>query len=995
MVFRVLGPLEVDVDGVPTSVSGARARALMTALLLRPNSVASASWLVEALWGDRPPENAANALHQVVGRLRTQLGSVGASIVTRPPGYVLVLGESAIDADRFAAGYRAARAVAATDPAQAAALLDEALAWWRGPAYGEFADGFALAASAGLEELRVAALEQRAALALATGLAAEAVAGARDLVGQWPLRERPVEILMRALHADGRAGEALEAFRRHREVVAEELGLDPGPALRELEAGILRDDSSLPAPSPVQAGLAASATGYSPSDAAAELGSRALPWRPGPMVGRDRELALLLGCVDSARLVTLVGPGGVGKTRLALEAAHELVARSPVWWAELSSVRPVRLVDALAEAMGVEIPRTADPAGALCSTVRAHRGVLCLDNAEHLLPVLAPVLEQLLDAAPELAAMATTRERLAIGPEHVHVVTPLPVPGAEPRDNAAVRLFVARAPGLEADRLTAGEVALVAELCRRLDGLPLAIELGAASASTLGLRELSDRLGQRLDLLSGGRRTAAARHRTLRAVVDWSHELLSADEALLLARLSVFPGAFSLGQAESVCADGRIPRPAVAPLLARLVEQSLVQLGDRRFWLLETLSAYAGERLEPRDHDLVRGRHAHDTADRLSHLRASLGTPHEDAAVAALAALEPDLHAAWAYAADHDAALGVRLAGGVFEYAYYRQRLDLLEWGRHVAGWDAPEVIDVPALPDAVAAGAASSWAAGLLDQARALADRGVAVAGGPDSPAAAHATNQQGCVAMFAGRVRDAAALFERAAALHRAAGEPVRALLCSISVWQALSYANRATQADAARAEQSLRSLRADAEALGNPTALAWAHYVSGEALADVDVERAAASYTAAIDAGCRVNNRLFVTLARSSAVRLAARHGPVPQALAELEQISDHWEDLGNEAAQWWLLFNLFVLLVRAGSDRDSAVLAGAVQAARNQHPAFPRDLSLFDRELDHVRERWGTAATDVALAEGAAMPYADAVAYARRALHTTGRRLRGNA
>ncbi len=994
MVFRVLGPLEVDVDGVPTSVSGTRARALMTALLLRPNSVASASWLVEALWGDRPPENAANALHQVVGRLRTQLGSVGASIVTRPPGYVLVVGESGIDADRFAAGYRATRAVAATDPAQAATLLDEALAWWRGPAYGEFADGFALAASAGLEELRVAALEQRAALALATGQAAEAVAGARDLVGQWPLRERPVEILMRALHADGRAGEALEAFRRHREVVAEELGLDPGPALRALEAGILRDDPSLPAPSQIQAAPGPPA-GYSPGDAAAEQGSRALPWRPGPMLGRDRELALLLGCVGSARLVTLVGPGGVGKTRLALQAAHELAGRSPVWWVELSAVPAVRLVDALAEAMGVEIPRTADLAGSLCSTVRAHRGVLCLDNAEHLLPVIAPVLEQLLDAAPELAAMATTRERLAIGPEHVHVVTPLPVPGTEPRDNSAVRLFVARAPGLEADRLTAGEVALVAELCRRLDGLPLAIELGAACASNLGLRALSDRLGQRLDLLSGGRRTAAARHRTLRAVVDWSHELLSADEAVLLARLSVFPGAFSLGQAESVCADGRIPGPAVAPLLARLVEQSLVQVGDGRFWLLETLSAYAAERLEPRDQDLVRGRHANDTADRLSHLRADLATPHEDAAVAALTALEPDLHAAWAYAAEHDAALGVRLAGAVFEYAYYRQRLDLLDWGRRVAGWDAPDLVDVPSLPDAVAAGAAASWAAGLLDQAGALADRGVAVAGGPDSPAAAHATNQQGCVAMFAGRVQDAAALFERAAALHRVAGEPVRALLCAISVWQALSYANRATQAGAARAEQSLRSLRADAETVGNPTALAWAHYVSGEALADVDVQRASAAYTAAVDAACRVNNRLFATLARSSAVRLAARHGPVPQALTELERISDQWEDLGNEAAQWWLLFNLFVLLVRAGSDRDSAVLAGAVQAARNQHPAFPRDLSLFDRELDRVRERWGAAATDAALAEGAAMPYADAVAYARRALRTAGRRLRENA
>ena len=242
MMFRVLGPLEVETDDGPIPLPGQRPRALLTALLLEPNAVVPVYRLVEALWGEEPPGAPANALQQVVARLRIRLGPVGTAIVTRPPGYVLVADPASVDAQCFESDYRAARSVWSTDPVRAGALLDDALRWWRGPAYGEFADGFAGPAAARLEELRLSALEDRAALFVQSGAATDAIATAREVMAREPLRERPVELLMRALHIDGRAGEALEVFREYRELLADELGLDPGPQLRDLETQILQND---------------------------------------------------------------------------------------------------------------------------------------------------------------------------------------------------------------------------------------------------------------------------------------------------------------------------------------------------------------------------------------------------------------------------------------------------------------------------------------------------------------------------------------------------------------------------------------------------------------------------------------------------------------------------------------------------------------------------------------------------------------------------------
>ena len=329
----------------------------------------------------------------------------------------------------------------------------------------------------------------------------DAVAQARDLVAAEPLRERRVALLMHALHAEGRVADALEAYRNHRRLLAEELGLDPPATLRELEARILADDLPRP-PRPVLRAAGRDRAAAAPGAAAA---CRAR------MVGRERELELLLDCLATTRVVTLVGPGGVGKTRLALEVAHRLAEQGrQVFWVDLTVVAPDRLVDALAEATGVVMPRAADPAGELGASLRATSALLCLDNAETVVAELATVVEVVTDAAPRLVILATSRERLDVVDEHVHQLAPLPLPAGPDRDNPAIRLFLQRAQGLDSSP-SDEDVAAIAELCRRLDGLPLAIELGAARAPAFGIREFAAQIAGELDLLAGGRRTAAAR----------------------------------------------------------------------------------------------------------------------------------------------------------------------------------------------------------------------------------------------------------------------------------------------------------------------------------------------------------------------------------------------------------------------------------------------------------------------------------------------------
>ncbi|HTK64486.1 MAG TPA: BTAD domain-containing putative transcriptional regulator [Pseudonocardia sp.] len=639
----LLGPLEALVDECPLALGPPQQRALLAALALRPGSVVGVDALVDALWAERVPESATNILQGYVARLRAVLvprrdrGRPATVLVTRPPGYLLAVPAEQTDAGRFATLVEQARRIRENDPLTGAATFRRALALWRGDALADLADiPVAVSARTRLGELRRAALTERIDADLAAGRGADLVGELEALVGEDPLRESSHRQLMLALYRAGRPADALAAFARARRTLAEELGLDPGPELRELEAAILRHD----VPPPMAAAQVATI---------APTGPPRLPTALTRFVGRDDELAELRALSREHRLVTLTGAGGCGKTRLALEliggerlAAHGLhEGRGRDLGGDLSGATggEVYLVDLVPVTEGADVTAAVaavagirEVAGrplleTLQDSLRAERALLLLDNCEHVLDSCAELVDTLLAYAPELRVLATSRQALGVAGELVW-----PVPGLT--REAGVRLFADRAA--TPFELTPETSRTVARICARLDGMPLAIELAAVRTRTLSVAEIEVRLDDRFGLLAAGRRGGPARHRTLSAVIDWSYRLLTEPERRLFERLSAFTGDFGLAAAEAVgepSGDRGTGGPVgVVDLLAELVDKSLVVrtegIGGRsRYRLLDTLRQYARARLAERGETAqVAARHAAyyaELADRITPLAPS------------------------------------------------------------------------------------------------------------------------------------------------------------------------------------------------------------------------------------------------------------------------------------------------------------------------------------------------------------------------------------
>lgn len=558
MRVGILGPLTVDVGGQPVDVGGARLRTLLIRLACEPGRLVSVERIAVALWPDATPTDPANAVQSLVSRLRKTLGGDPA-LVSGAGGYKLDLAPDDVDAYRFERLAAAGKAqLRDGDPAGAATLLAEALDLWRGPP----AVDDALAAR--WEELRLSAIEDHveAAGPRAPGL----VARLRELTAAHPLRERLAAHLVEALHAEGRRAEALAAFEECRHHLAEELGVDPSPRLRRAHLRALTDR-------PVEL-LRTPLTSF---------------------VGRDDDVDRLGTQILDRRLVTLVGPGGAGKTRLATTVA----ARDPhtVWLVELAPLAeaadvPAAVLRALDTGGQLEPPQVArrlDVPGRIAELLAPTDALLVLDNCEHVVAAAAALTEDLLGRCPKLRVLATSREPLGILGESLFPVGPLPA-------DAAVRLLRDRAeavrPGFEV-------TPAAAEICRRLDGLPLAIELAAARLRSFTAEQLAARLDDRFRLLTGGSRTALPRHRTLHAVVAWSWDLLEEPEREFSAAIAVFPGTFD---AEAAAAAAGVPD--AEPLLDTLVDRSLLQVlndgtaGDTvRYRMLETIREFALDEL--------------------------------------------------------------------------------------------------------------------------------------------------------------------------------------------------------------------------------------------------------------------------------------------------------------------------------------------------------------------------------------------------------------
>src|SRR5215470_4933262 len=607
----LLGPFEVRTDdGVFADVPGTRLRGLLIALALEPGHVVPKATLVDWIWGERPPSDAANALQRLASRLRKALPT--GLIEGQPGGYRLTVAPDAVDALRFERLLAQARHEEGPGRVR---LLREALALWRGAAMQDVAleDSEAFdAAVTRLEGLRLTAMEDRFEAEVSLGQGVGVIAELTDAVTAHPLRERLVAALIRALVAAGRDSEALFTYERTREALADALGVDPSPELSALHVALLR-------------GELGQREQNRKTNLRAELTS---------FVGRDDDVAAVRELITEHRLTTLVGPGGSGKTRLATETARTLIGDLPdgVWLVELAAIGAVKgegevgrdVAQATLAALGLRdallgaAPST-DVADGLVAAIREREALLILDNCEHVIEATAKFADRVLGECRRLRILATSREPLGITGEALWLVEPLALPegDASPGEIAsspAVRLLRDRAGAVRKD-LGADQHTLPAmvRICRALDGMPLAIELAAARLRTMSIDQLANRLDDRFRLLTSGSRTALPRHKTLRAVVDWSWELLADAERAVLRRLSVFSGGASLDAAERVGAGDAVEQEEVLDLLTSLAEKSLLLTEDDgapRYRMIGTIKEYAAQRLaEAGEPDLARQAH--------------------------------------------------------------------------------------------------------------------------------------------------------------------------------------------------------------------------------------------------------------------------------------------------------------------------------------------------------------------------------------------------
>lgn len=602
----MLGPFEVRTDdGGLADVPGARLRALLVALALRPGQAVPKASLVDWIWGEQPPADATNALQRLVSRLRKVLPD--GVVEGQTDGYRLRVEPDDVDAVRFERILTAAQA-RAEDASRRARLLREALGLWRGAAMQDVGlqDSGAFDAAVGrLEGLRLTATEERVDTEVTLGRGAELVTELTDLVAAHPVRERLVAALMRALVAAGRDSEALLVYQRAREALADALGVDPSPELAALHVALLR-------------GEVAGREETRKTNLRAELTA---------FVGKDADVAAVRELIAEHRLTTVIGPGGSGKTRLATETARTLLGATPdgVWLVELAPVGAEGDV-AQATLSGLGL-RDALLGGApnveltdrLIAAIRERDMLLVLDNCEHVIESAAVFAHRVLGECRRLRILATSREPLGITGEALWQVEPLALPDgdadpAEIENAPAVQLLRDRAGAVRRDLAADPHtLATMVRVCRALDGMPLAIELAAARLRTMSIDQLANRLDDRFRLLTSGSRTALPRHKTLRAAVDWSWELLTDAERTVLRRLSVFSGGASLQAAESVCAGDAVEPEDVLELLTALTEKSLLRAdgdGNPRYRMMGTIKEYAAQRLaEAGESDSAR--HAH------------------------------------------------------------------------------------------------------------------------------------------------------------------------------------------------------------------------------------------------------------------------------------------------------------------------------------------------------------------------------------------------
>ena len=934
--FGVLGPLEVWRDGEPVSIPRGRRRAVLACLLVHVGHTVTADALVEAAWGDELPAEPRTAVHTVLSRLRHVLGA--GAVRSEPAGYRLDVSAEAVDAIDFEA-LRARAVVASAEESRR--LLDRALALWRGPAYAEFADrSFAATEAQRLDLRRLDTIEARAALFVDDGEVGEAIVELESLLAEHPFREHALQLLMTALYRAGRPTDALTRYRDYRAMLAEELGLDPSPALRDLEARILGHD--LPPPRRPAAAL-------SP-----------LAWldTSTAFVGRDQVLSELVEGAASNRVLTVTGVGGVGKTRLVAQALPLLGEHLavPVTIVELAPVRPGHVAGAVAEALGLRRLTGSERAGVV-EYLSIADGVLVLDNCEHLLTELASLVDVIVNRCPRIRVVATSRHRLGMPSELVLPLEPLPVPdvdevGERGAFNASVRLFFDRVRRVRPTfGLTEENLPVIADVCRRLDGIPLALELAASRAAVLGPGPVREWLDQDLAL--------PEQPDVLRAVMDWSYRLLSPAERRLLALLSVFAAHFDveavngLASALDLCNEGR----GVAEPLAELVDSSLLSVydvdGQTRYRMLTIVRSFAAERLAGSGAaDDAHLAHATWIRDLVEQAATDLTGSGSAAACARLSRSRADIDSAvrWALAADH-LPLAAAITGAVGLFAHAAPDMELSDLVVDVARRCAKLARPGPAL--AVAAGG------------HALAYRGESGGGvelaltalrWAETPAERFLTFVAlGVAALHTGELDESIRWWRKITTAedlplaYRANGHISHAVLACY-------------RGDVHTARHEADIALASAEATGAAVEHAFALYAAGEVAAYTDMDNGARLLGEAVVAADRAGAGYVSQIARLARLAALVRLNRHDEALALATPLV-HDERRAGLWPQLWTTMRILAELLAAGArDQDAAFLLAAAEAAEAAPPLSGEDVRRYDRLDADLRDRLGDELVD---------------------------------
>ncbi len=926
IALRLLGPIEAAVGGRVVHMGGPKQRALLCYLTLHAGEPVSIGALIEAVWGVDAPDGAIRSLRTYVSSLRNLLGS-GADLHGSQGTYRLDLRSAEIDVDRFRALVE--EALEAEDPRDRCKILDDALDLWRGPFLADIDRPWVSEEASILDWERQRAISLWADATIDTGHPAQVVPVIERAVAASPLDEHLCHILMRALYGSGRQADALAAYRRLRDGLVRELGVEPGPELRKMEEQILVHEPSIGGPE-----------------------SRSLLPAPATaLVGRSVEIEDLMARIEQVRLLTLTGPGGVGKTRLAVEIGGRVDQNGdrPVFFADLSPISDESAVDTiLASSARVQPHPDSGPLASLIEYLQPRRALLIVDNCEHVAGTISRSLAALIRSCPGLTIVATSRAPLHIDGE-LEWRTPsltLPdradTPAEELRQWSAVELLLRRASS--EFEITSSNQGDVVELCRSLDGLPLALEIAASRLGSMTPAEIVAALRSHSQIARGGS-SGEPRHETLDATIRWSYELLPDQPRQLLDRLGVMSGPFLFEEVLSICVPGSNSAELVRAWLTTLVDESLLMAetsGTRtRYRLLETIRRFALDRLGDDEPDMRRRHALHYVA--LAELEATrLVTADEGGAVEKLSAAQDNLRSAVGWAMETgEVATASRIVASLSDWGYFRSHYELSRWSQWVWEKATPSVTGWRAVCGSAARGA---WIEGRFDDA--LRYAGAATDAGTVIGLGAHPDDTIADIALYLGDPHTALDHYSRVELAANESGDLVRGAWAGCYVALTNTVLQRLPEAT----EAAVNAL-ANARRTSNPTLLAFALYAKGLAAKHQAPAEAIAMFGEAVRMADSVRNDWFAGISRMELASTRTGHGDLEAGFRDFAEVIDHWQRAGDDTQLRFAWRYLVRALADAGHSEDAAILTGALLVDVGSVLSHPH-VHMLDRLADEL-------------------------------------------